>query len=223
MAVTKNELLDMLGKSISADLAAEGTPTPQKEPVFSKDFEQSMNEFFAKGSSAKKKNKVRPKRWLIIAIAAVVVLAATACAVPEIRESIAGFFVKVFGDHVEYTDPNVTKDSIEEEYGISPIPEGFIVESIVNGETTRITTYRNYSDDVIVLIQSVDPTQINSVDNEYGTSEEKVIDGKSVRIYTSDYFAQASWVQEGYYFSLTYNAPISSESFEDLICLVKNE
>lgn len=223
MAMTKNELLDILGKSISADLAAEGTPTPQKEPVFSEDFEQSMNEFFAKGSSAKKKNKVRPKRWLIIAIAAVVALAATACAVPEIRESIAGFFVKVFGDHVEYTDPNVTKNSIEEEYGIVPIPEGFAITDSVNTDSSLVVTYTDENENSIILRQIASKNYSISVDSEHGNFEEFELDGKDVRIQYGANGAQAAWIQDGYYFTLTYPDEISLETFENWVISVQKK
>ena len=215
----EEEFAALLAKSIDEEFESILAGT-EEEHEFSPEFEAKMNELFS-DARAKEMPKVRPKRWLLIAIAAVLLLAATACAVPQVRESIAGFFVKVFGDHVEYTDPAVTKERIEEEYGLLPIPEGFAVESVVDGAVTRITTYRNVNEDEIVLIQSVDPAQINSIDNEYGTSEEIDISGDIIRIYSSDYFAQASWVKEGYYFSLTYNAPISSESFVNLICSVK--
>ena len=222
MAVTKNELLDMLGKSISADLAAEGTPTPQKEPVFSEDFEQSMNEFFAKGSSAKKKNKVRPKRWLIIAIAAVVALAATACAVPEIRESIAGFFVKVFGDHVEYTDPEITKEGIEEEYNFVPLPEGFSLIEQSKTETTLSSTFSDNERNILLLKQYASGSVSEVVDNELGEFEETVIGNKTVRVYLSEESAQASWMENGYYFSLYYLSHIERETFEGWIKTIQS-
>ena len=220
MAVTKNELLDMLGKSISADLAAEGTPTPQKEPVFSEDFEQRMNEFFAKGSSAKKKNKVRPKRWLIIAIAAVVVLAATACAVPEIRESIAGFFVKVFGNHVEYTDPAITKESIEEEYGLVPIPEGFEETVVLKTDLDLVVDYSDSDGNTITLEQSANKHKISTVDNENGDYKEISVEGKSVLVYLSESYAQASWVDNGYYFHLAYSSSVDINQLCEWISLV---
>ena len=220
MAVTKNELLDILGKSISADLAAEGMPTPQKEPVFSEDFEQSMNEFFAKGSSAKKKNKVRPKRWLIIAIAAVVALAATACAVPEIRESIAGFFVKVFGNHVEYTDPTITKNSIEEDFGLMPIPDGLIESEEMRTDVILVTNYSDMEKVIIILTQQAGAGTSDLVDNENGDIEECTIGEKQVLLHYTEYGAQASWIQEGYYFSLEYPSYIELNEFKDLINLV---
>lgn len=222
MAVTKNELLDMLGKSISADLAAEGTPTPQKEPVFSEDFEQSMNEFFAKGSSAKKKNKVRPKRWLIIAIAAVVALAATACAVPEIRESIAGFFVKVFGDHVEYTDPEITKESIEEEYGLSPLPNGFQIVTTSRTDSSLTLILSNENEETIMMTQYAGKESSSSADNEHGDYIEIQLGDRNVRVYEGEDGLFAAWVKDGYYFTLAYTPHIDIEDFKTLIMSVQH-
>ncbi len=205
MAVTKKEFTDLLGESISADLASEAAPTERTEQVFSEAFEKRMSDFFSGKAVQRKKAKSNPKRWLIVAIAAVLLLAAVACAVPEVRRSIAGFFVRMFGDHVEYTDPDITKDRIEEEYGLVPIPEGFELNT-ESGSKTRTLRYEDGKGRYIIFIQTVDAEIQISVDNEEGEFSEQTIANKSCRIYISDDGSQASWLENGYFFSMTCSA-----------------
>ena len=214
-----NELAEAYGEVIDAEiealLAEENGPH-----VFSESFENRMNELIRTGKP-KSGKRAGAKRWLIIAIAAVLALAATACAVPEIRESIAGFFVKVFGDHVEYVDPNVTKNSIEEEYGIVPIPEGFAVTNSVKTDSSLVVTYTDDSQHSIILRQIADKNYSINVDSEHGSFEEYELFGKDVRIQYGADGAQAAWVQDGYYFTLTYPDEVSLETFEEWIASVR--
>ncbi|MBO4849004.1 MAG: DUF4367 domain-containing protein [Clostridia bacterium] len=221
MAVTKNDLIEMLEKSIDADLAADCASAEQECPAFSEGFEQRMNDFFAKERSERKKNGARPRRWLIIAIAAAVALAATACAVPRIRESIAGFFVKIFSDHVEYTDPAITKDSIEEEYGLVPIPEGFTISDFkVEGTELRVI-YTDDGNNTLKLLQSANKHLSQNVNSEWGSFSERRIGEKTIRICYSDKGAQASWIENGYFFSLTYPSQVDFDVFVEWVASVK--
>lgn len=219
MAVTKKEFTELLGESISADLAAEAPPADSGEQVFSEAFEKRMSDFFSGKRSGKA--KLRPKRWLIAAIAAVLLLAAVACAVPEIRRSIAGFFVKIFGDHVEYTDPDITKDHIEEEYGLVPIPEGYTVEDIQRSEDLVVTYYSNTDGYSIYLNQSSSKNRNEKVDNEHGESYELEIDGRKVVVYSGEGGMHAAWLENGYYFSLVTNELLELTVFEKMISSVK--
>lgn len=220
MAVTKKEFTDLLGESISADLASEAVPTERTEQVFSEAFEKRMSDFFSGKDAQRKKAKSNPKRWLIVAIAAVLLLAAVACAVPEVRRSIAGFFIRIFGDHVEYTDPAVTKDRIEEEYGLVPIPEGFVGNISVRTDSIMVTDYTNNNGNIISLQQAALKGHKDLIDNENGMFTEEEINGKMIRIYRSKDAAQASWTENGYYFSLSALYPVNETFFREMISAV---
>lgn len=214
MSVTKKDFFELLDKAIDTDIPVSAKQGADEEHTFSETFEKRMNDFFAEGRKESQKQKIRPKRWLLIAIAAVLALAATACAVPEIRESIAGFFVKVFGDHVEYSDPAITKETIEEKYGLIPLPNGFTITDSNEVEGCVSTTYSDDDQNTILLIQAAKGKETSFVDNENGSAVERDIGNKSVRLYYSGYSAQASWIQDGYYFYLSYSSPIGIDDFE---------
>ena len=226
MPVTRKEFTDALAKSIDSELASCAAAVNEGH-AFSEGFERHMNDFFAGGSSAKKKNKPHAKRWLIVAVAAVVALVATACAVPEIRESIAGFFVKVFGDHVDYSDPKTTKESIEEEYDLVPVPEGYVCTYEARLEKDLQKNYTDDDGNIIQFSQSCADYISSSIDNEHGEFFEKEIGGKTVRIHyvhdvEGEYFgASAAWVENGYYFELVYGCEIELEVFEQWIASVQ--
>ena len=219
MAMTRKEFADIVGRSFDEGLEAETGYKEQPEAEFSADFEKRMDEFFANQADGGKK-KIKRRRWILIAVAAVLALAATACAVPEIRESIAGFFVKVFGDHVEYTDPAITKESIEEEYGLVPIPEGFEETVVLKTDLDLVVDYSDSDGNTITLEQSANKHKISTVDNENGDYKEISVEGKSVLVYLSESYAQASWVDNGYYFHLAYSSSVDINQLCEWISLV---
>lgn len=214
MKTLREELAEYCGSLIDADIEA-ALAAAEKEPIVpSKRFEKRMAALLGTG---KKASATRIKRIVIIAAAALLVLALAACTVPKVRESVSGFFVKVFGDHVKYIEPAITKERIEEEYGLVPIPEGFDIVETSNNGRCRVITYVDKNETALQLTQGAKGFDEESVDNELGVFYEKQIGDKTVRIYQSDYSSQAAWIQDGYYFSLSYNAPIELVNFEALI------
>ncbi|MBR4636764.1 MAG: DUF4367 domain-containing protein [Clostridia bacterium] len=207
MENNKQIIADAYGKAMDAEYDAILAEDETEPHQFSERFEEKMNDLINGDASEKKgasRRRLRPI-WLIAA--AVLLLAATACAVPSIRKSIAGFFVKMFGDHVEYTDPDITKDRIEEEYELVPIPEGFELNT-ESGSKTRTLRYEDDKGRYIILIQTVDTEIQLSVDNEEGEFSEQTIANKSCRMYISDDGSQASWIENGYFFSMTCSAGV---------------
>lgn len=223
----RQALCDSMDEQIEADIAAYKEKYGEEEHVFSKEFEESMEHLFRTGKpkyrglrSERDRRRRRRRRILAVAVAAVLGLTLTACAVPTIRENVVGFFVKVFGDHVEYTDPAVTHETIEAEYGLVPVPEGFEETERRKLSDYLSTVYSDSEDNIIKLIQIADNSLNDVIDSEHGTFSEVTIDGIPVRIYVGEGSAQASWIQDGYYFSLSYTSPIEQELFEKWIASV---
>ena len=210
----KEAFREAMDKQLEADLAAE-PDMPELSPEFRKKMEELIRT--GKPNNKKKGLSKRGKRILIIAIAAVLALTLTACAVPEIRESIAGFFVKIFSDHVEYSDPDVTKETIEEEYGLVPIPEGFEVTSATCTDTCNTIIYMDDDQCAIALVQGAKGYNNDSIDNEHGVFSEYIIGDKTVRVYYSEVNAHAAWVDNGYYFFLSCAQFIELQDFLTLI------
>ena len=220
MENNKQLIADAYGKAMDAEYDAILAEEETEPHQFSERFEEKMNDLINGDASEKKgasRRRLRPI-WLIAA--AVLLLAATACAVPSIRKSIAGFFVRMFGDHVEYTDPDITKDHIEEEYGLVPIPEGFVEDNILRTEVSITTFYENADGESLVLLQSAYKDTSEVLDSEHGEFYEYSTGGKTIRVLNSDEYIKAAWIDNGYYFSLTFNAPIEKDVFEKWITAI---
>lgn len=218
----EKELANAYGEVLDIEID-EVIAESEKDPhVFSKGFENRMEELIRAGKPGSKKAlSKRGKRILIIAIAAVLALIATACAVPEIRESIAGFFVKIFSDHVEYTDPAITKERIEEEYGLVPVPDGFELIRENTSDDLLEAFYEDNDGNVIIFRQSANSGIDVSIDNEHGEFYEREIGERKVQIYYSEGSCAAAWVENGYYFSLDYGSSIELSIMEEWIGTVK--
>ena len=206
----KEALLEELEKRFDNELAEYKEKYGDEPHVFSAEHEAKMRAIF--DSFEKKQRRRRSTR---------VALAIAACAMPQIQQSIAGFFVQVFGDYTEYTDPAVTKECIEEEYGLVPVPEGFEIAEETNTDTSRTVTYTDKENNVIILNQIASKSNASNVDNEHGTFIETVIGDNSIMLFMGEGSAQASWIQDGYYFSLTYGSKIDQDLFEEFIASVQ--
>lgn len=222
MANIEKELADAYGEIIDVEIEAAIAEAENESHEFSPKFKKQMEELIRTGKPNNKRGlSKRGKRILIIAIAAVLALVTTACAVPEIRESIAGFFVKIFSDHVEYSDPDVTKEMIEEVYGVIPVPVGYAEETVLKTDTMVITQYIDADQNILLLTQEAGKGIRDLIDNENGDFQEYNIGGMNVRLYFTTNGAQASWIQSGYYFSLEYPSEIDLDVFIELISSVK--
>ncbi len=225
MSVSKAELAEILARSIDEEFAF-AVKEAEKEPhEFSEEHEAKMAELIKTGRPNDKKGlSKRGRRILIIAVAALLALTAVACAVPQIRKSIAGFFVQEFGDHDEFTRPDMTKSTIEEEYGIVPVPEGYKLTEEIVVDFWISRTYMDDDNNSIILEQHAgDPEHMwTTVDNEHGENYEKEIAGKTVRIHFAEGGCSADWVENGYYFIFSASViPLDKDTFEEWIASVQ--
>ena len=222
--MTKEEfreaIRDAFLQQIEADIEAYKKEFGDEPHVFSAEHEAKMRAIFD-SFEKKQRRRRRTRRALVAAACMVFVLGLTACTVPQIKNGVAGFFVQVFGDHTEYTDPAVTKECIEEEYGLVPVPEGFEVTEETETDTSRTVTYTDKENNVIILNQIASKSNASNVDNEHGTFIETVIGDNSIMLFMGEGSAQASWIQDGYYFSLTYGSKIDQDLFEGFIASVQ--
>ena len=188
-------------KELELTLASCPAPAPSKA------FEARME-----GLIAEEKRPVRrlvnsrAKHVAAALIAAVLLLTVVSFTSERIRSSVAGFFVQTFGDHSEYFNPGVTKTSIEEEYGLVPVPEGFVEYKTIIEDDYLSRIYAKDENSLISLLQQAGSSVSESVDNEHGVIDEYEINGKTVLIYLSGKAAHAAWTENGYYFSLAFTS-----------------
>ncbi|MBO6062095.1 MAG: hypothetical protein J6P98_08315, partial [Clostridia bacterium] len=118
--------------------------------VFSERFERRMARHISSEAGGRRSSplpgRLRPAAIAVILAAAML---AAACAIPKVRESVAGFFMQVFPDHIEVEAPVPARNRIDSEYGFDPVPAGFWVVYHTSGETIINTNYTNADNDVL--------------------------------------------------------------------------
>lgn len=222
MSMTKAKLMDAFRDAACAEFEEYLPYGSDYSYEFSERFERRMDRLVKSESRATWRFvNTNPKRLVIIALAILMALFAVACAVPEIRESIAGFFVRMFSDHAEIEITDTIRERIDDIYELDPVPDGF---SLSRKKTTEINVYLEYMDyngNVIFLEQEATHESSISIDSVSGTYCERNINGKSVLIQFSDSYAQAIWEEEGYLFQLWYSSSVDLETISAWIDSVK--
>ena len=115
---------------------------------------------------------VSTKKVRIIAIVAIIALLLASCAVIY-REEIGKLRVKILEryDLITHSDNSGTPLSIEEEYELSYVPEGYELKDVISSEHDVLRTYYNATGKNITLCQSVVGNSHILLDNEHGNSE----------------------------------------------------
>ena len=207
MSMTKVELMNVFRDAASAEFSACSPYESDYSYEFSERFERRMDRLVKSESRpAWRFVNTNPKRLIILIVAVIMALTAAACAVPEIRESIAGFFIQMFSDYSEITAPEPKRRIIEDEYDFYPTPDGFSVTKHIESEILRYTEYMDENDDVLTISQTVDSAYPAFLDNERGDYTEYEVNGKVVLIYQTDGFSQAIWMDNGYIINVSYYA-----------------
>lgn len=201
-----------VGKELELALAACPAPAPSKA------FEARMEGLIAdEKRPVRRLVNSRAKRVAAALIAAVLLLLMVGFTSERIRSSVAGFFVETFGDHVEYFDPAITKTSIEEEYGLVPVPEGFEEEVKTRGDKLVVTWYQDSGENAIVLMQFAGKDASLNVDSEHGEFYDKQVEGRIVHFNTGGSVISATWIENGYLFSLSLPSGVDTILIEQLI------
>lgn len=148
------------------------------QEVFNERFEEEMKELedeephiFSEKHNKRMakliKNQKKPYFMLICTtgrraaciIATIIILSASALSVKAIREAIFDFIMKAFSDHTVVTTESGTDvgypETIEEEYYISELPEGFIQTQSGSTSTLLSVSYSDNNGNYIIVNQHV--------------------------------------------------------------------
>ena len=215
MTSAETVLASSLGEAMDREFDAYLSEAAVEPHSFSRRFERRMDRLLRSSRPA-----VPGRRVLIAAAVAVLALVALACASPNLRRTLAGFWIKTFKDHDEYIFSDVTKKSIEEVYALSPVPEGFEETWFIRDVYACFTDYSNKEGNTISLKQYAANPSGQNMDNEQGEVFEETVSGMSVYMRISEDYASAAWVDNGYYFSLLCTPSVSLDHLRELIISV---
>lgn len=142
-------------------------------------------------------------------VVAFIVISVSALSVEAIREAVFDFITRIFSDHtVVTTESGTDMDypiSIEEEYYISELPDGF--EEVDKGKTDNsidISYFRN--DEYILFTQYTKAAYEQNYDNEKNNYEEyEDADGTKYLVILNDYESTYIWDNGRYIFIIGSN------------------
>ena len=190
--------------------------------VFSERFERRMARHISSEAGGRRSSplpgRLRPAAIAVILAAAML---AAACAIPKVRESVAGFFMQVFPDHMEVVPTELERSVIERVYDLDPIPEGFTLSKTMFRDELYFSIYSNEDDDTIGFHQYAGSVHASSFDNENADCTEYEIEGRMVLIRYSEDSSMAIWAEDGYIFALDFGSPVDLELFKTWIASVK--
>ena len=142
-------------------------------------------------------------------IVAIVVFSASALSVKAVREAVFKFITNIFSDHnvVEIENDSDTSypETIQEEYYISDLPEGFVQSQVDKTDNTLFIVY-SYGESRIIFEQHTLSTFKLNIDNEHNTFEGYTDpDGTVYKIATSKDNTVIMWSNKEYVFIIDSN------------------
>lgn len=212
MSMTKSELKNAFREAASREFQDVPRENSQIQHEFSPAFEK-------KGKKLIRRERVglwhlvntAPKRVAVFA-AALVMLVTTASSVEAIREPVARFLVIM-----EYTFMGEKTDTIEKEYKISVLPEGFSQTGYFREETGVTTTYENAHGDEISFSQSIASETDIIIDNEAVEMRTVDVAGREVQLYVQETLSIALWHEDLYTLKLVLNGDFNEKGIIDII------
>ena len=198
------------------------------EDVFNERFEQEMQEFkstppfvFSEKHNKKMAKLIKRQRKpyfklicttgrrVACIIVAIVAIAASTLSVKAVREAIFNFITRIFSDHTVVTVESGTAEgypeTIEEEYYISELPEGFERVDYSKIDTSVVSFYFN-NDDYIVFSQYTKEYYKTNYDNEQASIEKEFYSSdQSYLIIESEVDTVYIWDNGSYILSIRSN------------------
>ena len=222
MAITKAEFKQAFREVVSSEFSHIPTDENTIQYTFSEKFNRRMEKLI------KSQKKVywnlintASKRVAIILLAIFTTFTA-AFSVKAIREPIINFIKQVYESFTRYSFDGDTIEIITKEYAIAKIPDGYQQIDKTATDNTIVTTYKNASENTIILSQMATNSHTGLfVDNEGGDLYTETVNDISVDFKEWHHTKTAMWTQNGYVFTIDCTGTISFEEIKQMIISIK--
>lgn len=198
---------------------AEFMNTENKNITFSKEFERKMDKLIKKDKRIHFSVRQKITKGLIAAIIAIIVAFTGLMSVSATRAPFIEFIKKVFPQFNEVTlsaQSTLPVDSIETEYTLTDLPEGFEIETYQKDDFKVFTIWKDENNEEIVFSQKLLDTSF-TVDNEHDYKELYINGCKSYYI-EDDSGAFLRWTDGYYWFTIN----VSEKYKDEIMILQKN-
>lgn len=180
--------------------------------VYSRNKALTANEYTAANRT------LSARKRIVLAVIIIVLLAiATGCVIAFISDSFRG---TVYSDNTylfAFDETNCPK-TIEKEYTLSAVPEGYELYRVVTAKTSVSTEYRNSDNQVLVFEQTVKSEFASHVNTEGHYLQETVINGCD-GIYAEffyDGFVESMVIWNNEYYILELSGKFDKDTLEKL-------
>lgn len=148
-------------------------------------------------------------RRVACCVAALLILSFSSLSVKAVREAVCDFFMNIFSDHTEIIADSEIENSyphsIDEEYHISSLPDGFKQVDYDKMENSIIITYFK-DDDYIFFEQYTKDAYLSNYDNEQSTFESYTDEnGQEYLVHNTDHDHTFIWDNGKYIFEICSN------------------
>ena len=221
MAITREDLNEIL----RGEVTSEFSHIPNDENVIDIHFSRQFTGRMKKLINVQTKNYWRYvntfSKRVAIACLVVLMLFSTACSIKEIREPIVNFVREIHEKFIQYFFAGDTVQEISYEYQISDLPEEFKQVDISRSEGRIVTVYKNTDGDKIEFAQIATENTTHYIDKEQGNISTEEVDGMEVEFYEHEEFITTMWIEDVYFFELTYYGNTTKEQLKNLILSIK--
>lgn len=222
MAISKAEFKQAFREVASLEFSH----IPQDEKSINYKFSDRFNNRMEKLIKAQRKPywkfiSTTSKRAAVIFVA-ILTLFTAAFSVKAIREPIIKFIKQVYESFTQYSFDGDTVETINKEYTITKMLDGYELIDKLTSDNTIATTYKNELGDTIIFTQMT--TEYSTgylVDNESGEQYTETVD--SIEIDFKEWYdtKTAIWANDGYVFSIDCIGNISFEDIKQIIRTIK--
>lgn len=220
---------EMLKKAFSEiyekELDGLAEKTKQSKPhSFSQEYTEKMNTLIKRTDGSFISRMSAPMKIAACVVLAITVISVSSLSISAVREKIADFFEEHFNIFTRFAADNDKPlgypDTIEEEYYISEIPEGFELKSYYKAHHKLSSEYR-LDNKYIAFSQSTKTDYYTDFDNERSSFESFTDEnGQEYIIHTTQDDIRCIWDNGSYIFSISCN--LSKEEAIEL-CLSLNK
>ncbi|MBQ8741327.1 MAG: DUF4367 domain-containing protein, partial [Clostridia bacterium] len=215
-----------LKKAFRTVIAKEFSHIPEDENSIDYTFSERFNKRMARLIKSQRKSywvliNTAAKRAAVMFVA-ILTLFTAAFSVKAIREPVLKFIKQVYETFTDYLFEGDTTITIDKEYVITNLPEGFEQISKIQNDFIITTKYENDKGDCVVFSQQISRGNSGyAIDSEQGNIIVEKVDGIDVIFKEFHNVKTAIWLKDGYVFIIDCHGDISFNIIEQLIMSVK--
>ena len=222
MAISKAEFKQAFREVASLEFSH----IPQDEKSINYKFSDRFNNRMEKLIKAQRKPywkfiSTTSKRAAVIFVA-ILTLFTAAFSVKAIREPIIKFIKQVYESFTQYSFDGDKTETIDKEYIINDIPDGFTQTNKIVNENSIITTYENSNKETIKFTQQISNNHSGIYfDNENTEISKETVNGVEVEFQKWYDTNSAIWTKDGYFFLIDCVGNISVDDIKKIIMSIE--